>query len=206
VLAYIHHIRDLSDWFLYLNDDMMLWENFKVDTLFKRGLPIQHLGGGSVSSPSQKAGLDVLKSDFGARARTLDTHVPLIAKKCLMQEIEVTYADRLYKCNSELPAPLCDFKQFHFNSFYQNYAIDRKAALEETWRGFGTEVHINHNHTPDRIKQRLDLLNNVQWVNLQGVGASEEYKINNPMRVMVDEFYFRKFPTKAPWETEWEDM
>src|SRR5689334_22875595 len=87
-LAYLHHIYGLSDFFLYLNDDMMMSANFDSRTLFdSKGFPIQRLGATALAKSAERA-LRRLAKDFPLRSRSYDAHVPFMVKKCLMEEIE----------------------------------------------------------------------------------------------------------------------
>lgn len=201
-LAYLHHIHGLGEFFLFMNDDQLLVNPFELRTLLdaSSGQMLAHLPTKAGKRPGWTNFSQRLEVQFGKRARKLDMHCPFMCKRCLLEEIEATLADE-YVCDPSMKAPVCELN-FHFNSFVQNYAIDRKAAQSvESSRIRCVEVHTLAKQKQSSLQRRLESAPlRMQWINLQGPGVSDEYaKIAN-LRETVDDFYYKSFPNKSRFE------
>lgn len=216
-LAHMHRIHDLSEWFLYLQDDMMLTQDFDVSHLYDNATNRMrfHLNLRASLHPhaSARAGdlsAHFLRSKLGYDAKLQDgLHCPVLVKRCLMEEIESRLAADLFKCRTRdmrgTTTP-CDFASYQFHTFYQNYAIGRGLAVNVPRdKGFAAEIHTRAADAAARarsVRERLRELGDgaVQWLNVQGPGVSDEYERSEEIREAVDEWYGERFPEKGEWE------
>ena len=72
---WLHRIPDLSEWFIYGNDDLFPLSQLEEDDFFRNGLPCQHMSEQAYpASPNifqrfVKNGLDMVAADWGAKFR-----------------------------------------------------------------------------------------------------------------------------------------
>lgn len=148
----------------------------------------------------------LLSQHFGNnRRRKAESHCPLLTKKCLLFEIEAIFGPNQFQCADQFKPPICEFDdRFHFAYMAQNYAIDVGSAQDEpNIRPFTHEIHTNNApETDDYVRRLMTRINGnrAMWLNLQGNGLSEEYKVNVKVRTETDKWFFSRFPDPAPWE------
>lgn len=201
-LAYLHHIPDLGEFFVFMNDDQLLMSPFDLETLYdnKSKQMLMHLPTKMGQRPGWSDFSRILLEQFGPRDRKLDIHCPFMCKRCLLEEMEAMLAND-YHCNPAHGPLICELN-FHFNSFAQNYAIDRKAALAvAATKTRCKEIHTLPKQKPASLEHQLQRTPvGMQWINLQGPGVSDEYVRMDWVRQMVDDFYFETFPNRSSFE------
>ncbi len=68
-------------------------------------------------------------------------------------------------------------------------------------RYFG-EIHTNSRPRRADFERRLDDVHKapILFLNLQGVGLSDDYSFDRDLRESIDDFYYSEFPTPGFWE------
>jgi len=129
-----------------------------------------------------------------------DQHVPFFVCKALLKQMERDFGTELYICG---PAVVCEFPQFHFYTFYQAFSV-LSGAARSALVPFGTELHLNSCSDLSENAIAQHSRKSQQWMNLQGLGASDEYVLCPRNRVAIDKWYAHEFPKKSGWELDWE--
>lgn len=217
VLAHLHYFAPLSECFMIMHDDMMLVKPFDltrhvVGTNWL-GSPVFAYAGiltETLDAPefvgerllSRFLSLGPFSASKQSLYRFQDQHVPFMVLKKHLAKLEDALGDGLYIC--EKNGFVCEFKNFHFYKLLQLLVIRLKDGRESR-SAIGVEFHAT---TCGFALQAIVAKEkkSLQWLNVQGDGLSDEYKICKSNRVIFDEWLYKRFPKPVlMWENpKWE--
>lgn len=201
-MAYLHHIPGLSDWVLFVPDDMLLmrthrWSDF-VD--FREGILKSHLvpyfSVASILNGAIEKALGPLNYTGG------DYHAPFLVKRCYLEEIEAKMCP-LYRCSQSTSWDVCNLEMFHLQLVAQVYQRNREGRRKLEIQPVALEFHVSRGKNAvhfERELMSLTMRDESPWVNLQGVGYSDEYQIDVDVRRVADRWLISQFPDHGPWE------
>eukprot|EP00164_Ancoracysta_twista_P002627 GFYU01003498.1.p1 GENE.GFYU01003498.1~~GFYU01003498.1.p1 ORF type:complete len:475 (+),score=152.54 GFYU01003498.1:112-1536(+) len=203
----LHRIKGLGNWFMYSEDDMYLARSFdwsvwfdvkssKVKT-YLTAKPDDH----PVSSYAKLMAntVKLLDKKFPARTRlTEGVHTPVISNKCILHEIEQTWADEITLTIHQKEQSADDV---HWQTMYQNYLLDTGRGVPGDI-GFIAETHTNAGITRDQfINNLLDYSSEKYYfVNIQGPGVSDEYPADPRFTDVLNKWCVTMYPRPSPFE------
>ena len=226
ITAHLHHIPDLSEWFLFSADDVMamrpwemlqrfLWEQGRcvIHTEDRRITPnlaqedCSYVGWlrGAVESAQ------LLEQRFGKRRRNLDSHLPHLLNKPLLFELEALWPEHFDRTRSSSHQGHVSVEVLH-----DEFLVDTDRAVGYFVRdrrsdglAYGRDVHTNGESlrppvTPAKaalLKRYLTLCERTGiFANVQGPGVSDEYKAEPRYHDIVYGWLERLFPQPSDFE------
>lgn len=198
-MAFAHKIPNLSEWLLFMPDDVVQVRDLDLGRLFdKGGKPKAQL----LPFVSTNMVATVLLNHFGNHSRLGgDYHSPFVFKRCFAEEIEAEFCEKLFVCSDKTDESVCEFAGFHFQMFVQNFQALREGSKIVFNGDLAHEIHTNDKPSAELFRSKLlEGLGKALFLNLQGPGISDDYEFESSLRIAVDEWYTQNFPHKAGWE------
>jgi hypothetical protein len=193
--SFLHRIPGLSEHFVYLNDDFVLWDSVTPGTFFTRdGRTIAHLQpSGLVPYFEQltKADLAVpwqwsrvnsarlFEQRYGVYPTRIHQHVPYALRRSVMEELEREFPAEIAALRS---ARVRDRASMSFVGFlYHHYAqLDGRAVVESA----DYAMVVARTYRQKRLRQRLA---SVRFVCLnEGRGSSDDQDFQEYKRRILD--------------------
>jgi hypothetical protein len=199
VMAHLHRVTALSERFLVVHDDMMLVRPFDWSMHFsKDNKPLHQVHTKFITKEEKR----YFPGHSDKRVMWGDEHVPIFVRKLVLAQMEETME---YSCSSNNTQEVCEFPHFAFYSFYQTFALfNGFGEVKRRGEQLGTEVHVIKCFLQRSLIAAV-VAKRPQWLNLQGLGVSDEYTKCDANRIVVDKWFWSTFPKAADWENpEWE--
>eukprot|EP00164_Ancoracysta_twista_P003484 GFYU01004647.1.p1 GENE.GFYU01004647.1~~GFYU01004647.1.p1 ORF type:complete len:608 (-),score=235.67 GFYU01004647.1:278-2101(-) len=207
IMWHIHELP-LTDWFIYMEDDMILGRNFdmgnfydkKDDKLLTYLTPYPASNSTDTYSGCMYHTTQLLEKKFGKRERGMEgLHTPILANRCILYEIVNEWPDEVNRTQHTKWQAHTDV---HWQTAYWNYMIDKKVAKPGNLEA-NSELHTTEKTAVD--EKFLSTLEDYagskyQWLNLQGPGISDEYDQNPEVKKVVDRWFEIMFPKKSAFE------
>lgn len=209
--ACLHRIPDLSENFLYFNDDVFLGGETSIDSYFtKSGLiksRFSPLHVAATEMPGRSAiptdwasynAVRVIARDFGLRFDRKLSHVPIPMKRSLLQEIEERY-----------PEPVANTRSARFRSasdlalpsmFAHYYGIANRYAVE--WAGeYGECCYADTGRHDFRSQLELITQTKPSFVCLNVTGTHADIDLDT-QAVLLQDYLRRRYPVASPFEQQ----
>lgn len=162
----LHRIPDLSEHFLYLNDDFLLWDSVRPATFFEwDGRSIAHLAGNSsvlyleqlatagTAAPSQWSRVNaarVLEDRIGVYPTRTHGHVPYALRRSAIAEMEREFAQEIGATRASRTRQPTDVSFIAFLYHHLGHArsmvsyadAPRSFITRQNYRGRGTEAAL----------------------------------------------------------------
>ncbi|WP_037036116.1 stealth conserved region 3 domain-containing protein [Rahnella sp. WP5] len=198
----LHHIKDLSEYFIYLNDDFILGQPCLPSDFFdEAGRSLAYFEPyGMVYSSSDKEGVpDYLLAAMNSNklikeqhpeydSKYLHRHVPYALRKSVLMEIERTYPESFsITRNSKIRSPL----DINLTSFlYHHYSyINGTSVKSEVSSLIVRPNNINSILSKDSYKYKILCFND-------GNGSADDIAYKKSTQQYLD----KRLSEKAPWE------
>ncbi len=200
---YLHKIPDLSERFIYCNDDFFVMSPMTPTDFFtEAGLSRSRLEGyGMVSGPVRAGDPDYLNASrnsagilheaFGFMATQLHQHVPYAMRKSTMLEIEEMLSTQLAAFRKNKFRKINDINIPSF--FYHHYALAKGQAVTAT----SSYIMVKSNDIRWRVRLDMARFNPYAFVCINEGGANQP---SVSWHQSVEEFMKDMFRSKAPWE------
>ena len=229
ITAHVKEIPTLSEWFLYAADDNLAMQSWEVlagllrpwgsdgpvcvfteeQVLARRWSLAERPWAAWLNGAFESSQL--LEQRFGKRLRYLDTHVPRLMSRTVLDELEQSLPDQHRRTQASQHEGHLSIEVLHDEYLVDIGAAVRRAATAPGADGiaWGREIHTNGVHlappaTPDKVKRLRALLvareTDALWVNLQGPGISDEYPPEPGYRALVEAWLLRLFPEPSELE------
>jgi len=200
----LHRIPDLSEYFIYFNDDMLLGSIVTQDEFFTSDGKIKLRFSSYTSATGSVAGTDsgwrsgwkntnvLLDSLFHKESRKVCAHAPLALKKSLIEEIEKKIPHIFKAVSAHTFRSFSDYTMT--NGLIPYYAYYTQQGTKGTLRS--KTLRLNQQET--RLAQNLKKIAHGKYHTfcLEDVQAQNEEGFPQA----VNEFLESYFPEKAPWE------
>jgi hypothetical protein len=204
--ANLHRIPNLSDKFIYLNDDVLFTNEvikedfFTEDGKIRVSFSDSPWPSGSVVKgekafiSAQKNTNALLDSSFKKERRYSLSHAPFALRRSLMHEVEATFPHIFQQVSSHKFRMSSDFAMT--NGLIQYYAIYTKKAHSSSLRAFRMSVTDDTRINKKRICSFLKGTYHSLCVEDSSIHENEEAS------QQLKEFLECLFPVPAPWEQE----
>lgn len=210
----VHRIANLSKWFLYFEDDMVPISRFRpsdfVDYRNKKTftyLDVFYLFEHFQSSNWAKSKLytiNLFTQKFGWRIRFAEgSHVPLLANRCAMEEVENTWNPEFLFTIKDGEGP----NHLQFQTACGVYAQDKGWATNRIISSHSAQVHLNlEGKYDDPLDIFCDLADNLTpFAQIQGPSYSDEMTMCGPpradWRLVIDGFLHYTLPEPSRFES-----
>ncbi len=129
----LHHIPELSENFIYFNDDFFLGEFCTPEDFFQSNGVVKYFNGDQKSFEhdidetseeyiaADKNAIELLKRDYGTFTRELMEHAPYPASKSLIEEMEARYQAEFDRCASHRFRSQEDLRPIAFMQYHYGY-------------------------------------------------------------------------------------
>jgi len=207
--ACLHRMVDLSENFLYFNDDVFLCRETNIDTFFtKSGLIISRFSPthiATMSKPGQLAiptdwasfnAVQLIARDFGLLFDRKLSHVPIPMKRSLLHEIETRYPERIAKTREAKFRSKSDIALPSMLAHYYGIANDK--AVECT----GTNDECIYIDTGKHdFRARLETLTRATptFACLNVTGTNTDIDLDTQASLLRD-YLERRYPIASPFE------
>jgi len=209
--ACLHRIPDLSENFLYFNDDVFLGRETSIDSYFtKSGLiksrfsPLQVA---ATEKPGQSAiptdwasynAVRLIARDFGLRFDRKLSHVPIPMKRSLLQEVEEQYPEPVAKTRSAKFRSASDLAMPSMLAHY--YGIANGYAVE--WAGERGECFYADTGRRD-FQSQLEIIAQTKpsFVCLNVTGTHADINLDT-QAVLLQDYLRRRYPVASPFEQQ----
>ena len=207
--ACLHLIPNLSENFLYFNDDVFLGRETSIDSYFtKSGLiksrfsPIQvaaTVKPGQSAIPTDWASYNAVRliaRDFGLLFDRKLSHVPIPMKRSLLQEIEAQYPEPITKTRSAKFRSASDLDLPIMLAHY--YGIAKGIAVE--WTGESGECIYADTGRRD-FQSQLEMITQTEptFVCLNVTGTHADIDLDTQADLLRD-YLQRRYPIASPFE------
>ena len=193
----LHRIPGLLDWYIYIEDDLMLTNSFQLDSFYRNGKAVTINNGRSAvkGQPRPNNGYTgavwtsahLLEQTFGTRGRQGGSHSPIVFWKPVWTEVYNLWPSELRAtCLNREQQPTDVYPQ----SLVSEYMVD--VGLSQTYSDFSiAELHTNGaccarcdgiyrvgTAACAKFVQRwLDVKSKTAtWINVQGPGFDDAYR------------------------------
>ena len=191
VRVFMHRIPKLLPYFIWTMDDIFLTRKFRISDFYddaQQKIKTRMTGGVRNFNPWQYESNMALTNWLGQPSvHSEGLHVPSLIERQKSQELEDHFSNTLYsKCYS--PIHICEF-HVHYITLVLNYMILRGVAINHP-PPFNLFSEV---HTTESMDLRQRLSRPSTWMNVQGVGVSDEYQFRNVkdavrLRIEFDEW------------------
>jgi hypothetical protein len=207
--ACLHRIPDLSENFLYFNDDVFLCRETNIDAFFtKSGLIKSRFSPthfAAMSKPKQTAiptdwasynAGQLIARDFGLRFDRKLSHVPIPMKRSLLQEIEARYPESIAKTREARFRSASDLALPSMLAHY--YGIANGNAVE--WAGTNGEcVYIDTGRHDFQSKLETITRTDPSFVCLNVTGTHTDIDLDT-QAVLLRDYLQRRYPVASVFE------
>ena len=197
ILTGLHRIPKLLDWYIYLEDDIMLTQYFQLDSFYRHGSAITINNGRYTANHHKRpnngytgavwTSAHVLEQRFGKRARQGGSHSPIVMWKPVWADIERIWSRELRAtCLNRIQQPEDVLPQ----SLVAEYMIDVGLAIP--YSGFSiAQIHTNGGCCSKcdgiiymgtescamSVRKWLNVHSKKStWINVQGPGFDDAYR------------------------------
>ena len=207
--ACLHRIPDLSENFLYFNDDVFLGRETSIDSFFtKSGLiksRFSPLHVAATEKPGQSAiptdwasynAVRLIARDFGLRFDRKLSHVPIPMKRSLLQEIEDKYPASVANTRSARFRSASDLALPSMLAHY--YGIANGYAVE--WAGEGDECFYVDTGRHD-FRSQLEIITQTEplFVCLNVTGTHADIDLDT-QAILLRDYLQGRYPVASPFE------
>lgn len=203
--SYLHQIPDLSEHFLYLNDDCFIWQPLEIDDFFTPGgislSRFEHFKNvyGLRSDPCnpgwKNAAINanqILKKLNLAKGVSYHLHTPFALKKSVLHNLEITCSNVYDDFRINKTRGTNDISTVSF--LYHHYAIQKGEAvhLKES-QHISITINSANQHSLDQFKANKMNNSDLKFVCINDGGTSKH--TNTVLSILQTQF-----PEKADWE------
>ena len=201
--SYLHRIENLSDRFIYFNDDFFVMKELEKRHFFHdNGISRAQLEPYAMVSAASREGdadylnasrnsADLLRENFGFAPVQLHKHVPYALSKSVLLEIESRFEREfeLFRCNRFRMSNDLNLPSF----LYHHYALATQRATLASCRS----VLVKSNDLRRHIRLKEAEADRCEMLCINDGGARENSRL---WEECVVTFLKRKFDTPASWE------
>ncbi len=207
--ACLHRIPDLSENFLYFNDDVFLGRETSIDSYFtKSGLiksrfSATHAAATAKPAPSAIAtdwasynAVHLIARDFGLLFDRKLSHVPIPMKRSLLQEIEAQYPEPIAKTRSAKFRSASDIALPSMLAHY--YGIAKGIAVEWTEES-GECIYVDTGRHDFQSQLEIITQTKPSFVCLNVTGTHADIDLDTQADLLRD-YLRQRYPIASPFE------
>lgn len=202
--TYLHHVRDLTEHFLYFNDDFFVNRFLPPETFFlSNGLSVPNLEEyGMVNGPVEigapdyvngaRNGAQLIKDKFSVVPTQLHKHAPYALRKSVLQEMEKEFEPAVSRTRATKFRHHTDISMVSF--LYHHYAFETGKAAPQNHETILVKA------SSGRIEALLELLEESSHVETFCLNDGEESGDDAHWDMRIKLFLQNRFPDKCELE------
>jgi hypothetical protein len=200
----LHHIPNLSEYYLYFNDDVFLGRPSNKETFFTidgkskiftstRKIPTSLPSCGEEGFlAASKNFCALLQHIFGKSPKFMHSHTPYPSKKSLIESFEKRFSTIFEHVSSHRFRSIDDFAITNgiipYTALYMNEAVEEEVFCET--------ISVGKHPESDGGKLQLTLQTQPLFYCIQDASDDESEELNK----LLKDFFIKYYPHPAPWE------